>query len=167
MTVTTTHGIHPRDETMVIPIPSFADDHDTWPHRIDANASTLVSTPFLFFTFSSFIILSLPQLCPMMIMMTRTPSRPSVCTLATRPFASPSAQVHSLACPRACMPDDPNPHARPCTYLHSSYPHSQPLPMTTATPSSASSGAVLEMPETWPPCAKLSCGSSRSETLRK
>ena len=67
------HGIHPRDETMDIPIHSFADDHDTWPHHIDANASTLVSTPFLFHFFI-FYLLSLPQLYPMTITMTTAPS---------------------------------------------------------------------------------------------
>ena len=125
--------------------------------------------------------------------MTRTPSCPSVCTLNTCPFASPSAQVHPLAClcvwvlddlqvspsrltcEPSCMPNHTQAHAHvpihtqthpqwvhlhacSCTYLHSIYPHLQPFPMVTATPSSASPDDVT----TAIPNFSLVCHSSQN-----
>ena len=214
------HGIHPRDETMVIPIPSFANDHNTWPDHIDANASTLVSTSFLFYTFLS--TPALPNdnnnddsLIPgsswwqghhhahLFAHSTHAHLQAhlhksihlhaSVCgCLMIYKWVYLDSHVNPHACPtiHRLMHMCPSTH-KPilsgsiCMHAHALIftaftltcslsqwwqpPPAQPHPMMWQRPFPISvlSATALKMPKTWPPCTKLSCGSSRSETLRK
>ena len=163
---------------------------------------------FFIFHFFTFYFLSLPPLCPMTITMmmapslalpndkdTITPIREPIC-LHTPVHACLMiykwVHLHSHANPHAHPTIHRPMHACPCTYLHSSCPHLQPFPMTTATHNSASSAAALKMSEAWPlgqniektikmvhlmqplkvpktwlPCTKSSCSSVQLETLRK